>query len=93
VLAGSAAGALLLPVALARPAGLGMGDVKLAVLLGLYLGAAVAPALLVAFGGGALLGLGLVVRHGLAARARAVPFAPFLALGGVAGLLIGPLPG
>lgn len=81
VLAGAAAVALLWAVALASPTGPGMGDVKLAGLMGLYLGGSLAPALLVGFGAAALAGLGLVLRHGLAARRRTVPLAPFLALG------------
>jgi leader peptidase (prepilin peptidase) / N-methyltransferase len=84
-----AAGGLLLLAALAYPRGMGMGDVKLAALMGLYLGSAVAPALLVGFLAGALVGLGLMVREGAAARKRGVPFGPFLALGGFIGLLAG----
>jgi leader peptidase (prepilin peptidase) / N-methyltransferase len=84
------AGGLLFCVALAYPRGMGLGDVKLAALMGLYLGSAAAPALLVAFAAGALVGLALIARHGAAARKRALPFAPFLALGGFVGLLAGP---
>jgi leader peptidase (prepilin peptidase) / N-methyltransferase len=69
--------------------GMGMGDVKLAALMGLYLGRAVVPALLIAFAAGALAGVWLMVRHGTAARRWALPFAPFLAVGGIAGLLVG----
>jgi leader peptidase (prepilin peptidase) / N-methyltransferase len=85
----AAAGGLLLAAALAYPRGMGMGDVKLAALMGLYLGDAVAPALLVAFLTGALVGLGLMMREGAAARKKGVPFGPFLALGGIVGLLAG----
>ena len=49
----------------------------------------VAPALVVAFASGAIVGIGLLIRYGAGARKRAVPFGPFLALGGVVGLLIG----
>jgi leader peptidase (prepilin peptidase) / N-methyltransferase len=87
--AAAAAGGLLLVAALAYPSGMGMGDVKLAALMGLYLGRAVAPALLIALVAGALLGIGLMLREGAAARKRGVPFGPFLALGGVVGLLAG----
>jgi leader peptidase (prepilin peptidase)/N-methyltransferase len=66
---------------LARPEGMGMGDVKLAGVAGLYLGEAVSTALLVALGAGACAGAALVVRHGAAARARTLPFAPFIAIG------------
>jgi leader peptidase (prepilin peptidase) / N-methyltransferase len=84
-----AAGGLLFAVALAYPGGMGMGDVKLAAVMGLYLGRAVAPALLIGFAAGSLFGLALIVRHGAGARKQAVPFGPFLALGGVVGLLAG----
>lgn len=88
-LAAAAAGAFLLVAALAYSGGMGMGDVKLGAVMGLYLGRAAAPALLVAFAAGALVGIGLLLRHGAAARKQAVPFGPFLALGGVVGLLVG----
>src|SRR5436190_1960586 len=88
--AATAAGGALCAVALARPRGLGMGDAKLAATMGLYLGPGVAPALLVGFGAGGLAGAILVARHGAAARKLAIPFAPFLALGGLVGLLAGP---
>jgi leader peptidase (prepilin peptidase)/N-methyltransferase len=84
-----AAGGVLLLTALAYPQGMGMGDVKLAALMGLYLGSAVAPALLLAFFSGAAVGVGMLLREGAAARKRGVPFGPFLALGGVIGLLAG----
>jgi leader peptidase (prepilin peptidase)/N-methyltransferase len=83
------AGGFLLAVALAYPRGMGMGDVKLAAVMGLYLGRAVVPALAVAVLAGALVGLALMARDGASARKRAVPFGPFLALGGVVGLLAG----
>lgn len=77
-------------VALVYPAGMGMGDVKLAAVLGLYLGRAVAPAMLVAFLAGTLVGLIVMARRGLAeGRKTALPFAPFMALGGVVGLFWG----
>jgi leader peptidase (prepilin peptidase)/N-methyltransferase len=85
-----AAGGLLLLAALARPDGMGMGDVKLAAMLGLFLGDEVAVALLAAFLAGALFGAAVVVRRGLAAgRAVTFPFGPFLALGAVVALLAG----
>lgn len=88
-IAAAAAGGLLFLVALAYPRGMGLGDVKLAAVMGLYLGRAVAPALLIAFAAGSLVGLALIARHGAAARKRAVPFGPFLALGGFIALLAG----
>jgi leader peptidase (prepilin peptidase)/N-methyltransferase len=89
LIAALGAGGLLLLTALAYPKGMGMGDVKLAALMGLYLGRAVAPALLVGFLAGALVGVGLLLHEGAAARKRGVPFGPFLALGGVVSLLAG----
>jgi leader peptidase (prepilin peptidase) / N-methyltransferase len=68
---------------------MGMGDVKLAALMGLYLGAAVVASLAVAFAAGALAGLALLVRHGAAGRKLAIPFGPFLAAGGLFGLWLG----
>lgn len=87
--AGGIAFGVLLLVALAYPGGIGMGDVKLAGVMGLYLGVAVAPALLFAFLAGSLVGVAMMARHGTAARKRALPFAPLLALGGLVGLLAG----
>jgi leader peptidase (prepilin peptidase)/N-methyltransferase len=84
-----AAGGFLFTAALLYPRGMGMGDVKLAALMGLYLGSAVAPAMLIAVGAGAIVGVGLMLRHGSGARKQAVPFGPFLAIGGVVGLLAG----
>jgi leader peptidase (prepilin peptidase)/N-methyltransferase len=85
----AAAGGLLFLAALAYPRGMGLGDVKLAATMGLFLGRDVAPAILVALLAGSLLGLAMIARHGAAARKRAIPFGPFLALGGVVGLLAG----
>ena len=90
LIAGAAAFAFLLIAALAYPGGMGMGDVKLAGVMGLYLGSAVAPALLAGFAAGSAVGVALLARHGASARKRAVPFAPFLALGGLVGVLAGP---
>ncbi len=88
-IAAVAAGGVLFLIALAYPRGMGMGDVKLVALLGLYLGRAVAPAMVIGFAAGAAVGIGLMARHGAGARKRAIPFAPFLALGGVVGLWFG----
>jgi leader peptidase (prepilin peptidase)/N-methyltransferase len=87
--AAAGAGGFLLLAALAYPGGMGMGDVKLAAVVGLYLGSAVVPAMLVAVLAGALVGLVMIVRHGTGERKRAIPFGPFLALGGVVGLFAG----
>jgi leader peptidase (prepilin peptidase) / N-methyltransferase len=87
--AGFGASAFLLLAALAYPAGMGMGDVKLALLLGAMLGRTVPVALM----GGMLAALVpsvvLLARHGSAARKMRIPFGPFLALGGVVALFAG----
>lgn len=88
-IAAAAGGGLLFLVALAYPAGMGLGDVKLLATMGLFLGRAVAPALLVALLAGSLVGLALITRYGSQARKMAIPFGPFLALGGVVGMLAG----
>jgi leader peptidase (prepilin peptidase) / N-methyltransferase len=90
LLAGGGAFTVLLLAAIAYPAGMGMGDVKLAGVMGLYLGLSVAPALLAAFAAGTAVGLAIIAREGPGARKKGVPFAPFLALGGLVGLLAGP---
>ena len=90
LLAGVAAGGFLLVAAVAYPAGMGMGDVKLAGVMGLYLGASVAPALFVGFASGALIGVAIAIARGSSARKQGVPFGPFLALGGLVALLYGP---
>ncbi len=84
-----AAGFLLLLWAV-HPAGMGLGDVKLAALMGAVLGASVIPAFAIAFGAGAVLGLALLLRMGPRARKVAVPFGPFLAAGALAALWVGP---
>lgn len=86
-----AGGFLFLFIALlAYPRGMGMGDVKLAGAMGLYLGLAIVPAMLIAFLSGSIVGLAIIAREGAQARKKAVPFGVFLALGGIAGLLAGP---
>jgi leader peptidase (prepilin peptidase)/N-methyltransferase len=89
LVAGAAAFTLLLLAALAYPGGMGMGDVKLAGVMGLCLGVSIAPALLIAFLSGSLVGVAILIKHGAGARKRAVPFGPFLALGGLVGLVAG----
>jgi len=91
LIAGAAAGGFLLLAALAYPGGMGMGDVKLAGVLGLFLGAAVAPALLIALLVGVLVGAVVIARKGAAAgRKTAIPFGPFLAFGAVVAVFVGP---
>ncbi len=89
LIAGAGAFAFFLLAALIHPKGMGMGDVKLAGVMGLYLGRLIVPALLVAFLVGTVVGLGLIARHGARSRKVGVPFAPFLALGGLVALLAG----
>jgi leader peptidase (prepilin peptidase)/N-methyltransferase len=83
-----AAGVLFLAV-LAYPRGLGMGDVKLALLLGAMLGASVAVGLFLGFVAGLVPSLVLFARHGGKARKMAIPLVPFLALGAVVALFAG----
>ena len=87
--AGLGAGGALFLAALAYPGGMGMGDVKLAAAMGLFLGIEVIPALLLALLFGSIVGIAMIIRQGAAARKQAIPFGPFLALGGIAGLLAG----
>jgi leader peptidase (prepilin peptidase)/N-methyltransferase len=90
LIAGAAAFVFLLAAVIAYPRGMGMGDVKLAGAMGLYLGLSVIPALLVAFLSGSLVGVAIIAREGAAGRKKAVPFGVFLALGGIVGVLAGP---
>jgi leader peptidase (prepilin peptidase) / N-methyltransferase len=80
--------ACFLVLALIYPAGLGMGDVKLALLLGAALGGAVLPALLVGALAAGVAGVVVLARQGLGARRRALPFGPFLAFGAITILLL-----
>ena len=89
LIAAAIAFTVLFIVVIAYPKGMGMGDVKLAGVMGLYLGKSVAPALLIGFAAGAIVGVALIARHGAAARKQAVPFGPFLALGGIVALFAG----
>lgn len=90
LIAGAAAGGFFFAAAVARPNGMGMGDVKLAAVLGLFLGRAVAPAMLVALVAGVVVGAAVIARKGAAeGRRTAVPFGPFLALGALVGLAAG----
>jgi leader peptidase (prepilin peptidase)/N-methyltransferase len=90
LIAGAGAFLFLLVAVIAYPRGMGMGDVKLAGAMGLYLGLSVIPALLVAFLSGSLVGIVIIAREGAAGRKKAVPFGVFLALGGIVGVLAGP---
>lgn len=84
-----AAGLFFFLPLLVSPGGMGMGDVKLAVLLGAALGQAVVLAIVVAVLSGFLVALTLLVRDGPAARKSAFAFGPFLALGAAVALFVG----
>ena len=90
LIAGLAAGTFFLIAVLAYPRGMGVGDIKLAAVLGLFLGRAVGPAVFIALLSGTLVGALIMARKGVAeGRKTAVPFGPFLALGGVVALFAG----
>lgn len=85
---GAAAGGFLLAAALARPGGMGLGDVKLAAVMGLHIGPAVALALVLGLASGALAGAATAVARGRRVAEATVPLAPHLALGtAVVGIL------
>jgi prepilin signal peptidase PulO-like enzyme (type II secretory pathway) len=79
---------LFIPM-LISPAAMGMGDVKLAALLGAALGKSVGAALFVGLLAGGAYGLVVFAREGLAARRKAIAFGPFLALGGLVVFFLG----
>ena len=89
LLAALGASGFLFAVVLAYPKGLGMGDVKLALLLGAVLGASVSVALMLGFVAALVPSAVLVARNGTAARKMAVPLVPFLSLGAVVALFLG----
>jgi len=84
-----AAAGFLLAAALAYPAGMGMGDVKLALLMGAGLGKTVSVALMVGMMAAMVPGVYLLARHGKAARKMGLPFGPFLAIGSVVAVFWG----
>ena len=91
LIAGAGAAAFLLVFVFAYPRGMGMGDVKLAGVLGLFLGREVGVAIFVAVIAGTLVGAAVMARLGVEhGRKTRVPFGPFLALGGIVALLAGP---
>jgi leader peptidase (prepilin peptidase)/N-methyltransferase len=83
------ASGFLLLAAIAYPGGMGMGDVKLALLLGAMLGRTVAVALMLATVLAFVPSAVLLLRHRSAARKQAIPFAPFLAAGALIALFAG----
>jgi leader peptidase (prepilin peptidase) / N-methyltransferase len=82
---------LFLPTLL-MPGAMGMGDFKLALLLGGMLGWAVVTALFVGAIAGALVAIGVLIVRGSSARKQMIAFGPFLAFGGVVALFVGQLP-
>src|SRR5215210_1088825 len=83
-----ASGFLFLAV-LAYPAGMGMGDVKLALVMGVALGKTVPVALMLGMLSALVPAIFLLARHGSKARKMGIPFGPFLALGSVVALFFG----
>jgi leader peptidase (prepilin peptidase)/N-methyltransferase len=88
-LAALGASLFLFVAAVAYPAGMGMGDVKLALLMGAALGKTVSVALFAGMFLALVPSIFLLARHGSAARKMGIPFAPFLALGSVIALFAG----
>jgi leader peptidase (prepilin peptidase)/N-methyltransferase len=89
LIAAAIGGGIFFLVVLAYPRGMGLGDVKLVATMGLFLGRAVAPAILAGLLAGSAIGLALIASRGAEARKMTIPFGPFLALGGIVGLLAG----
>ncbi|MGH3003611.1 MAG: prepilin peptidase [Gaiellaceae bacterium] len=89
VLAAFGAALFLFLAALAYPGGMGMGDVKLALLLGAATGRYVTVALMVGMLSALVPSIALIVRHGKAGRKMGIPFGPFLALGGLVAAFAG----
>ena len=89
IASGLGASMFLFLAALAYPRGMGMGDVKFALLLGFAVGRTVPVALFTGMVAALVPSVVLFARHGAAARKMAIPFAPFLALGGLIALFAG----
>jgi leader peptidase (prepilin peptidase) / N-methyltransferase len=90
LIAGAAAGGFFLIAAIVYPAGMGMGDVKLAGVMGLVLGRAVVPAIFAALLLGTIVGAGVMARYGVReGRKKGIPFGPWLAAGSLVGLFAG----
>ena len=90
LIAAVAAGGFFLLAAIVYPAGMGMGDVKLAAVMGLFLGRAVAPAIFAALIAGTVVGGLVMARFGMQeGRKKGIPFGPWLAFGSLVGLFAG----
>jgi leader peptidase (prepilin peptidase) / N-methyltransferase len=83
------AAGFLFAAVLAYPAGMGMGDVKLALVMGAALGKTVPVALMLGMLAALVPSIILLARHGSAARKMGIPFGPFLSLGSVVALFFG----
>ncbi|MDX6407666.1 MAG: leader peptidase (prepilin peptidase) / N-methyltransferase [Gaiellaceae bacterium] len=88
-LAALAGSGFLFAAAVAYPAGMGMGDVKLALLMGAALGRTVSVALMIGMLSAMVPSLVLLARHGAKARKMGIPFGPFLAIGSIVALFWG----
>jgi leader peptidase (prepilin peptidase)/N-methyltransferase len=89
VLAAVIAFAVFLLMALVYPAGMGLGDVKLALMLGAFLGSAVAPGLFLGFLISSVPSVVILIKYGRQGGKMGIPFGPFMAAGGYLGLLWG----
>jgi leader peptidase (prepilin peptidase) / N-methyltransferase len=83
------AAGFLFAAALAAPRGMGMGDVKLALVLGAMLGTTVAVGMFVGLMAAMVPAIVLFIRLGVGARKVKLPFGPFLAIGSVIALFAG----
>lgn len=90
VSAAAGAGGFLWLLGKVKPGGMGLGDAKLALLLGAVLGASIIPAFFIAFLAGSILGAILMAKFGMQARKYQIPFGPYLALGAIVALFVGP---
>lgn len=79
--AAAIAGGILFVLALVNPRGMGMGDAKLAFLIGIALGSRAIAAMVYTSGGLIVLAIGLVVMRGRSGLKATIPFGPLLALG------------
>lgn len=90
LISGVGAGGFFLVAAIVYPAGMGMGDVKLAGVMGLVLGRAVIPAVFAALILGSVIGAAIIARYGMKeGRKKGIPFGPWLAAGSIVGLFAG----
>jgi leader peptidase (prepilin peptidase)/N-methyltransferase len=90
LIGGVAASAFLYLAWLVYPSGMGKGDVKMTLMIGLALGKLVGVALFAAFALSTVFSMGLLPTKGLSGRKSTFPFGPFLALGAMVAILWGP---